>query len=350
MENLSQKSMTYKDAGVNIEAGSLAVEKIKPAVARTRRPEVLNGLGGFAGLFALDVVKYPEPVLVSGTDGVGTKLMLAFQMDKHDTIGIDAVAMSVNDILVLGAEPLFFLDYIAVGSLDPDKMADVVGGIAAGCEMAGCALIGGEMAEMPGFYKENEYDIAGFAVGVVNRDRLIDNSSIRPGDVLIGLPSSGLHSNGFSLARRIFDGNSWDVSLPGLEGTLGDVLLAPTRIYVKPVLELLTQVQIPGMVHITGGGLTENLPRVLPEGYGAVIDLDSWQVPPIFAVLQEKGGVESQEMFRTFNMGIGFVIVAQESDEERVTDILRRQGESPVRIGRVTEKPGIVYSGPEVKG
>ncbi|MCL1918849.1 MAG: phosphoribosylformylglycinamidine cyclo-ligase [Peptococcaceae bacterium] len=337
--------MTYEDAGVNVSVGNSAVERIKPAVARTRRPEVLGGLGGFGGLFALDVNKYPDPVLVSGTDGVGTKLRLAFQMDRHDTIGIDAVAMCVNDILVSGAEPLFYLDYVATSRIDPDKMAAVVGGIAAGCEMAGCALIGGEMAEMPGFYHPDEYDIAGFAVGVVNRECLIDNAEIRPGDVLIGLPSSGVHSNGFSLVRKIFEEYAWDVRLPGLEEPLGDVLLAPTRIYVTPVLELLAQgrmmgIRIPGMVHITGGGFTENLPRVLPEGYGVEIRKGSWDVPPIFGLMQEIGGIEESEMFRTFNMGIGFVIVTHEEDEKWVVEVLRKHGEQPVCVGSVVEGAG----------
>ncbi|MCL1853556.1 MAG: phosphoribosylformylglycinamidine cyclo-ligase [Peptococcaceae bacterium] len=334
--------VTYKEAGVNIAAGSLAVEKIKPAVARTRRPEVLGGLGGFAGLFALDVGKYPEPVLVSGTDGVGTKLRLAFEMDRHDTIGIDAVAMCVNDILVMGAEPLFFLDYLASGELDPERMAAVVGGMAAGCEMAGCTLIGGEMAEMPGFYRSDEYDVAGFAVGVVNRDRLIDHNDVRPGDVLVGLPASGLHSNGFSLVRKIFEGYAWDVCLPELTEPLGDVLLAPTRIYVKPVLAMLAEVAVPGMVHITGGGFVENLPRVLPAGCGVEILTESWEKPPIFGLLQKLGGVDEAEMFRTFNMGIGFVIIVHKEDEEQVIDVLRRQGERPVLIGVVTDKDGIV--------
>jgi phosphoribosylformylglycinamidine cyclo-ligase len=335
--------MTYEDAGVNIAAGGLAVEKIKPMVARTHRPEVLGGLGGFGGLFALDVSKYPDPVLVSGTDGVGTKLRVAFEMNKHDTIGIDAVAMCVNDILVQGAEPLFFLDYVAVGKLDPDKMALVVGGIAQGCEMANCALIGGEMAEMPGFYASGDYDIAGFAVGAVNRDRLIDPAAIRPGDVMIGLPSSGLHSNGFSLARKIFAGCSWDQCLPDLEGSLGSVLLTPTRIYVRSVLALLDQVRIVGMAHITGGGLAENLPRVLPQGCGADVFLDSWTIPPIFMLMQKMGGVEDTEMFRTFNMGIGFVVVAREEDEHKVMDILRSHGEYPLRIGVVTEGAGVRF-------
>ncbi|MCL1790572.1 MAG: phosphoribosylformylglycinamidine cyclo-ligase [Peptococcaceae bacterium] len=334
--------ITYEDAGVNIEAGALAVDKIKPAVARTRRPEVLSGLGGFAGLFALDVDKYPDPVLVSGTDGVGTKLRLAFEMDRHDTIGIDAVAMCVNDVLVLGAEPLFFLDYVATGKLNPERMAAVVGGMAAGCELAGCALIGGEMAEMPGFYRSDEYDIAGFAVGVVNRDRMINPEDVRVGDVLIGLPSAGLHSNGFSLVRKVFEGYAWETRFPELAAPLGDVLLAPTRIYVKPILAMLEEVAVPGMVHITGGGFMENLPRVLPEGCGAEVMVSNWERPPVFDVLQKLGDVDETEMFRIFNMGIGFVIVAHQDDEGRVVDVLRRGGESPVRVGRVTKKPGVV--------
>jgi len=337
---MAYMGMTYQDAGVNIAAGEAAVEKIKPAVARTRRPEVLGGLGGFAGLFALDVQKYPEPVLVSGTDGVGTKLRIAFQMNKHDTVGQDAVAMCVNDILVQGAEPLFFLDYIAVGKLDPQQVATVVCGIAAACEIAGCALIGGEMAEMPGFYQDEEYDIAGFAVGVVNRDRLIDGSRIRPGDRLLGLRSSGLHSNGYSLVRKIFAGQALETVFPELGAPLGDVLLTPTRIYVRPVRALLEQIDVPGLAHITGGGFTENLPRVLPAGCGLEIVTGSWPVPPIFELVQRLGQVEDREMYRTFNMGIGFVVIVHPEDEAQALAILREQGEDPCPIGSITAEGG----------
>lgn len=334
---------TYKDSGVDIQAGNEAVERIKPAVARTFRPEVIGGLGGFGGLFRLDVKKYPDPVLVSGTDGVGTKLRLAFQMDKHDTIGQDAVAMCVNDILVQGAEPLFFLDYLAVGKLVPEKVARIVEGIAAGCELAGCALIGGETAEMPGFYDEEEYDIAGFAVGVVNRDRLVDGADIREGDILLGLKSSGLHSNGFSLVRKIFSRYPLDKVFPELGKSLGEVLITPTRIYVRPVLALLEKVRIHGMVHITGGGLTENIPRILPRGLGAEIHTGSWEVPPVFRLVQKTGEVDPDEMFRTFNMGIGYVLVIHPEDEKEVREILAAQDEIPVKIGRVVSGQGVKY-------
>ena len=300
---------SYRDAGVDIQAGNEVVERIKPAVARTLRPEVLGGLGGFGGLFKLDLEKYPDPVLVSGTDGVGTKLRLAFQMNKHDSIGQDAVAMCVNDILVQGAEPLFFLDYLAVGKVEPGRVAEVVGGVAKGCEMAGCALIGGETAEMPGFYAEDEYDIAGFSVGVVNREQLIDGSKIQVGDVLIGLASTGLHSNGYSLARKIFETVPLDKVFPELGEALGEALLRPTRIYVKSILPLLPEEKILGMAHITGGGLTDNIPRVLPPGLGVKIDTSTWEQPPIFTLLQRLGEVAESEMYRTFNMGVGFVII-----------------------------------------
>ncbi|NBJ15691.1 MAG: phosphoribosylformylglycinamidine cyclo-ligase [Dehalobacter sp. 4CP] len=335
--------ITYKDAGVDIQAGNEAVEKIKPAVAATWRPGVLGGLGGFGGLFSLDLQKYSDPVLVSGTDGVGTKLRLAFQLDKHDTIGQDAVAMCVNDVLVQGAEPLFFLDYLAVGKLVPERIASIVGGVAEGCRLAGCALIGGETAEMPGFYAEEEYDIAGFAVGAVNRDKLIDGSDIREGDILLGLKSSGLHSNGFSLVRKIFAEYPLDKVFPELGGPLGEVLIIPTRIYVKSVLALLDKMAVPGMVHITGGGLTENIPRVLPSGLGTEIVPSTWQVPPVFQLMQKLGKVEDPEMLRTFNMGIGFVLVIHPENEKQAMDILAGNGEEPVRIGSVISGQGVSY-------
>lgn len=334
---------SYRDAGVDIQAGNDVVERIKPAVARTLRPEVLGGLGGFGGLFKLDLEKYPDPVLVSGTDGVGTKLRLAFQMDRHDTIGQDAVAMCVNDILVQGAEPLFFLDYLAVGKVKPERVAEVVGGVARACEISGCALIGGETAEMPGFYAENEYDIAGFSVGVVNRDRLIDGSRIQTGDVLIGLPSTGLHSNGYSLVRKLLEGFSFEDVLPELGEPLGDTLLRPTRIYVKTILPLLSGEKIKGMVHITGGGLTENVPRVLPSGLGVRIDTSTWKRPGIFDLLQRLGEVESSEMYRTFNMGIGFVIIVGPDDEEPIRQQLADMGELSYVIGRVVPGEGVTY-------
>jgi phosphoribosylformylglycinamidine cyclo-ligase len=334
---------SYRDAGVDIQAGNDVVERIKPAVARTMRSEVLGGLGGFGGLFKLNLEKYPDPVLVSGTDGVGTKLRLAFQMDRHDTIGQDAVAMCVNDILVQGAEPLFFLDYLAVGKVKPDRVAEVVGGVARACELAGCALIGGETAEMPGFYAENEYDIAGFSVGVVNRDRLIDGSNIQTGDVLIGLPSSGLHSNGYSLVRKLIEGYSLEDVLPELGEPLGNVLLRPTRIYVKTILPLLSEKKIKGMVHITGGGLTENIPRVLPSGLGVRINLSAWKLPAIFGLLQRLGDVAWPEMYRTFNMGIGFVLIVSPEDAEPLRQQLADMGESSCVIGRVEPGEGVSF-------
>lgn len=334
---------TYRDAGVDIQAGNEVVERIKPAVARTLRPEVLGGLGGFGGLFKLDLAKYPNPVLVSGTDGVGTKLRLAFQMNRHDSIGQDAVAMCVNDILVQGAEPLYFLDYIAVGKVDPERLAEVVGGVAKGCEMAGCALIGGETAEMPGFYAEDEYDIAGFSVGIVNEDQLIDGSDIQAGDILIGLPSSGLHSNGFSLARKIFEKHSLDKVFPELGETLGEALLRPTRIYVRPILKLLSESKILGMAHITGGGLTENLPRILPPGLGIELDSAAWERPPIFTLMQKLGDVAWPEMYRTFNMGIGYVLIVRAEDEQLISQKLAEMQEKSFVIGRVIKGEGVAY-------
>lgn len=335
---------SYRQAGVDIDAGNQAVELIKPAVKRTIRPEVMGGLGGFGGLFALDLKKYPEPVLVSGTDGVGTKLKLAFQMNRHDTIGQDAVAMCVNDILVQGAEPLFFLDYLAVGKLVPERVAEVVGGIAKGCELAGCALVGGETAEMPGFYAEGEYDIAGFSVGAVNRPDLIDGSQIQDGDILIGLPSSGFHSNGYSLVRKIFTPELWDKVYPELGETLGDALIRPTRIYVKSVLPLLGSGKILGMAHITGGGLTENIPRILPEGLGVKIDRSAWMVPALFNLLQKMGEVEEAEMLRTFNMGIGFVLIVHPHDVEEIQTQLQATGETCFVFGEVQgQSKGVSY-------
>lgn len=334
---------TYRDSGVDIEAGSTAVELMKPAVKRTMRPEVLGGLGGFGGLFALDLKKFSNPVLVSGTDGVGTKLRLAFQLDRHDTIGQDAVAMCVNDILVQGAEPLFFLDYLAVGKLDPERVANVVSGVAKGCELAGCALIGGETAEMPGFYPEDEYDIAGFSVGAVNREDLIDGSKIQAGDVLIGLPSSGFHSNGYSLIRKVFAPYAMDTVFPELGEPLGEALLRPTRIYVKTVLQLLAKQQILGMAHITGGGLTENIPRVLSEGLGLRINTSSWKVPALFTLLQRLGEVEDAEMRRTFNMGIGFVLIVHPDQVDSVQDQLQSLGEKSYVIGEVIPGKGVEY-------
>lgn len=332
-------SEAYKQAGVDIAAGNEAVVRMKKHVQKTFRPEVLTELGGFGALFGLDKSKYEEPVLVSGTDGVGTKLKIAFAMDKHDTIGIDAVAMCVNDVVVQGAEPLFFLDYLACDKVVPEKIEAIVKGIADGCLQAGCSLIGGETAEMPGMYSEGEYDIAGFTVGIVDKSKIIDGRSIAPGDAVIGLASSGVHSNGFSLVRKLLlqdKGLSLQEPAPGLEGgRLGDVLLAPTKIYVKSVLALLEQVQVKGMAHITGGGFLENIPRVLPEGTGVRVHYGSWPILPVFQVLQEAGSVSNNDMFRTFNMGIGMVLVVPEEQAEDALRIAHEQGEQAYRIGTV---------------
>jgi len=335
---------TYKKAGVDIDAGNEAVRLMGGAVRSTFRPEVLSDIGGFGGLFALDVQKYKEPVLVSGADGVGTKLKVAFMADKHDTVGQDAVAMCVNDILVQGAEPLFFLDYLAVGRLEPVKVAEIVAGVAAGCRLAGCALLGGETAEMPGFYPDGEYDLAGFAVGVVDRQKLINGSGSQAGDLVIGLPASGLHSNGFSLARKIFfesAGWSLDRYIPELGKTLGEELLTPTKIYVRPVLNLLAKSAVRGMAHITGGGLPENVPRCLPPGLGVSLERQAWTVPPVFALLQRLGDVSADEMFRTFNMGIGFVLIISKDDADKVLALLKEAGEAPLLLGEVVPKEGV---------
>lgn len=313
-------AISYKDAGVDIDAGNLAVQKMKGFVQSTYRPEVLTDLGSFAGLFQLNVQKYREPVLLSGTDGVGTKLRVAQLLDKHDTIGIDAVAMCVNDILVQGAEPLFFLDYIAVGKLDPDRVAAIVKGVAEGCKQSNCSLIGGETAEMPGFYPDEDYDIAGFAVGVADKSKILTGDKVAAGDVLIGLPSTGLHSNGFSLARRVLLPN--DVAAEEYDDilgqTIGEAMLTPTRIYVKDILPLLDSVDIHGMCHITGGGLLENLPRVYNEGLCAEIDSITWERPPIFDLIQQRGDIPDAEMYRVFNMGIGYVIIVPECEADKV--------------------------------
>ncbi len=344
---MAQKPLTYRDAGVDITKGNEAVERIKPLVARTKRPEVLGGLGGFGGLFELDLEKYKNPVLVSGTDGVGTKLRVAFLCNKHDTIGIDAVAMCVNDILVSGAEPIFFLDYVAVGRLEPEQLADVVAGIAEGCCQAGCALVGGETAEMPGFYADGEYDVAGFSVGIVEKSEIIDGSSIKAGDVLLGLPSTGLHSNGYSLARKVaFEraGLKADDYVEALGERIGKVLLEPTRIYIPDVMPLLQKNReaVLGMVHVTGGGLLENVPRILPSGVHAEVNADAWPVPPIFAWLQEQGDVPKDDMYRTFNMGIGFVLVIRAEDIDTVKEQLTNEEVAFYDIGRIVEGDGPV--------
>lgn len=334
---------TYKEAGVDIDAGNEAVRLMKKHVRSTHRPEVLTEIGSFGGLFALSN-KYEEPVLVSGTDGVGTKLKIAFLLDKHDTIGQDAVAMCVNDIIVHGAEPLFFLDYLAVGKLDPEQVATIVRGIAAGCRQAGCALIGGETAEMPGFYASGEYDLAGFAVGVVERKKIIDGRQVKPGHVVIGLPSSGLHSNGYSLARKVLLEKAAlrpDTYQPELGKTLGEELLTPTKIYVKTIQHLLSRVPVEAMAHITGGGLPENLPRILPPGLGVRLNKKAWTVPPIFKLLQTLGAVPETEMYRTFNMGIGFVCLVAPEEADKACAVLAEAGEEPVIIGRVEPGAGV---------
>ncbi len=342
MTDPSDPGLTYRDAGVDIDAGESLVERIKADVATTRRPGVLGGLGGFGGLFELPVDRYRRPVLVSGTDGVGTKLKLAIATGRHQGIGIDLVAMCVNDVLVQGAEPLFFLDYYATGRLDVDVAATVVSSIAEGCRQAGCALLGGETAEMPGMYAEGHYDLAGFCVGVVEKDELIDGSRVQAGDVLIGLASSGPHSNGYSLVRKILEVSGASLEQP-LEGKpLGDYLLAPTRIYVKPVLRLLSQIKVKALAHITGGGLPENLPRVFPQGLAARIDTRSWSWPPVFQWLQQQGRVATTEMYRTFNCGVGMVIAVAADDAEQALAILRDAGEQAWRIGEmVTAQPDL---------
>lgn len=328
---------TYKDAGVDVEAGYEAVRLMKKHVKRTFRPEVLTDIGGFGGLFALNRDKYKEPVLVSGTDGVGTKLKIAFLADKHDTIGIDCVAMCVNDIVCSGAEPLFFLDYIATGKNYPEKIAKIVKGVADGCVMAGCALIGGETAEMPGFYPENEYDIAGFAVGIVDRKSIIDGSKIKEGDKLIGLASSGLHSNGFSLVRKSLNPNSEKLKehIVSLGTTLGEELLKPTRIYVKTILDLKDKFQIKGISHITGGGFIENIPRMVPEGLRVKINKGSWPVLPIFQLLMDICNTSEKDMFNTFNMGIGMVLAVDRELAEPIVSYLEGLGEKAYVIGEI---------------
>ncbi|HET7730486.1 MAG TPA: phosphoribosylformylglycinamidine cyclo-ligase [Usitatibacter sp.] len=338
----SHTPLTYRDAGVDIDAGDALVERIKPFAARTMRPEVLGGIGGFGALVEVSK-KYKNPVMVSGTDGVGTKLKLAFRLKKHDTIGIDLVAMSVNDILCSGAEPIFFLDYFACSKLDVGVAADVVKGIAEGCERSNCTLIGGETAEMPGFYDPNEYDLAGFAVGLVEKSRIIDGRAIAKGDVVIGLPSSGPHSNGYSLVRKVIAVSSADLFEPFGEGggTLGQALLEPTRIYVKPVLAMLAEVPVKGLAHITGGGLTENIPRILPEGTCARLDAAAWKRPAIFDWLKKHGSIEEDEMRRTFNCGIGMVAVVARAEAARAIAALSAQGLEAIEVGEIAARaPG----------
>lgn len=330
------KEINYREAGVNIDSGNRAVELMKKHVRSTYNEGVMTDIGGFGGFFNPGFFNFEEPVLVSGTDGVGTKLKIAFMMDRHDTVGIDCVAMSVNDIITTGALPMFFLDYIAVGKLDPVKVSSIVEGIANGCRLSSCALIGGETAEMPGFYPVNEYDIAGFAVGIVDKKKIINGKSIKPGDVLIGLPSNGLHSNGYSLARYIFFDNA-DLNInsyiPEFGSGLGEELLKPTKIYVESFKKANDVAKIKGIAHITGGGLLENVPRIIPEGLGVEIDKDSWDLPPVFSCLQKLGDVKEHEMFRTFNMGIGMVLIVSEEDAGAVVNELRE--DNPKVIGRV---------------
>ena len=334
------QSLSYRDAGVDIDAGDQLVENIKPFAKRTMRPEVLGGLGGFGALVEISK-KYQTPVLVSGTDGVGTKLKLAFEWDIHHTVGIDLVAMSVNDILVQGAEPLFFLDYFACGKLDVARATDVIKGIAEGCEQSGCALIGGETAEMPGMYPEGEYDLAGFAVGVVEKSKVINGRSIRPGDVVLGLAANGAHSNGYSLIRKIIERSNPDLDAEFDGGkTLRQAVIAPTRLYVKPILAALEKFEIKGMAHITGGGLTENIPRVLPENCVAQIDAQSWPLPKLFQWLQQAGNVEQQEMYRTFNCGIGMAVIVPAEQAEAAQAFLTEQGETVYRLGTIRERAG----------
>ena len=330
-------SISYRDAGVDIDAGDRLVEAIKPFAKRTMRPEVLAGIGGFGALVEVSK-QYKEPVLVAGTDGVGTKLKLAFELGRHDTVGIDLVAMSVNDILVQGAEPIFFLDYFACGKLDVPTATEVVKGIARGCELAGCALIGGETAEMPGMYPSGEYDLAGFAVGIVEKSRIIDGRSIAPGDAVLGLASSGAHSNGYSLVRKILEKTRPDTRADFHGRPLGDVLMEPTHIYVKPVLALMRELPVKGLAHITGGGLLENIPRVLPDTACAVLNGSAWKLPPLFAWLQREAGIDDTELHRVFNCGIGMVLIVEAGHAERATQSLQAAGETVYRLGEIESR------------
>lgn len=339
MNSSTNQSLSYRDAGVDIEAGDALVDAIKPFARRTMREGVLGGIGGFGALFEISK-KYREPVLVSGTDGVGTKLKLAFQLNRHDTVGIDLVAMSVNDILVQGAEPLFFLDYFACGKLDVKTAADVIKGVAAGCEQAGCALIGGETAEMPSMYPDGEYDLAGFAVGAVEKSEIIDGRKIVPGDVVIGLASSGIHSNGYSLVRKIIDVTKPDLNADFDGRSLADALMAPTRIYVKPLLSLMADVEVRGMAHITGGGLVENIPRVLRDHLTAVLKKDAWNMPPLFGWLQKHGHVAEEEMHRVFNCGIGMVVIVSPENADKAISRLNASGETAYLIGEIRQRAG----------
>lgn len=336
--NIQSRSESYAAAGVDITAGYKAVELMKSHIARTMTSGVCSDVGGFGGLFELDTTGIEKPVLVSGTDGVGTKLKLAFLMDKHDTVGIDCVAMCVNDIICCGAKPIFFLDYIACGKNVPEKIASIVSGVAEGCVQSGAALIGGETAEMPGFYPVDEYDLAGFSVGVVDKSKILDPSTMKAGDVVIALPSSGVHSNGFSLVRKVFDVENSDIKSPREElggKSVGETLLTPTKIYVRPVLALLEQVKVKGISHITGGGFYENIPRSIPDGLGAVIDRKNVKVLPIFDLIAKEGGISERDMFNTFNMGVGMSIVVAREDAEKAIEILKANGEDAYVIGKI---------------
>jgi len=338
-------SESYKAAGVDVTAGYEAVRLMKEHVDRTKTAGCISGIGGFGGLFQPDLTGMEHPVFVSGTDGVGTKLKLAFLMNRHSTVGIDCVAMCVNDIICCGAKPLFFLDYIAVGKNVPERVAEIVKGVADGCVMGGCALVGGETAEMPGFYPEDEYDVAGFAVGVVDRDKILDSSKIKAGDVIIGLASSGVHSNGFSLVRKVFNINDQKVKsfIPELGMSLGDALLTPTKIYVKPVLDLISKVEVKSICHITGGGFYENIPRALPGGITAKIKKDSYPVPPIFSLIQKEGNIPEHDMYNTYNMGVGMMLVVDKADADRAVEILGENGEKAYIIGEtITSGEGVV--------
>jgi phosphoribosylformylglycinamidine cyclo-ligase len=344
---IKKQMITYKQAGVDIDEGDRFVDLIGPMVKKTYRPEVLTGIGLFGALVKLDTKKFRKPVLVSGTDGVGTKLKIAFMTDKHDTVGIDLVAMCVNDILTSGAEPLFFLDYFATGRLKSEKAADVIKGITVGCIQSGCALVGGETAEMPGFYDKGEYDLSGFAVGVVDQGRIIDGSKIKKGDAVIGLASSGIHSNGYSLVRKIFfDHKKVSVKkfIPECNRTLGEELLSPTKIYVKACSAVMKTVKVKGMAHITGGGIPGNLPRVFPKGYGAVVSEHSWPMPPIFSVMQRLGNVPAEDMKRTFNMGIGFAMIVDKGEADKTIALLKKAGYESYRIGCIEKAvEGVQY-------
>lgn len=340
-------SESYKAAGVDVTAGYESVRLMKNDVERTKIPGCISGIGGFGGLFQLDLSGMTEPVLVSGTDGVGTKLKIAMLMNKNDTIGIDCVAMCVNDIICCGAKPLYFLDYIAIGKNVPEKVAEIVKGVADGCVMAGCALVGGETAEHPGMMPEDEYDIAGYSTGIVDKSKIIDNAQIRAGDAIVGIASSGVHSNGFSLVRKVFNINDQKLKsfVPELGQSLGEALLTPTRIYVKPVLDLISKVSVKGVSHITGGGFYENIPRMLPDGVSAKITKGSWTIPPIFALLQKEGNISEHDMFNTFNMGVGMAVVVDKADADKAVGILKDNGEQAFVIGEtVSGDDGVVFA------